>query len=137
MEYYAHYRKKSNGEEPEGQTVEEHLMDVAKHIKESASELGVSNLGYLIGILHDMGKFTEEFSRYLEWSFHHPNDYSKRGSVDHSTAGAKYIFEKYKAGADFERMTAEFIALPILSHHTGLLNFLGYPGNSDLLRRVT
>ena len=50
-----------------GQTVPKHLRNVAELMAGFAEGSGLSATARLIGILHDLGKCTAEFSAYLEW----------------------------------------------------------------------
>ena len=55
--------------------------------RKSGSEIGLGAAGAMIGLLHDIGKYSRDFQRYLRQI---PVDQDteqqlKRGSVDHST----------------------------------------------------
>lgn len=107
MDYIAH----KNGEIV--QTVKEHCENTSKIAAHFANELGAENIACLQGLLHDGGKFSERFCRYIL-----SLSSDKRGDIDHSYAGAKYICEladmidknKYYA-------VSRFIARTIISHH--------------------
>ncbi len=43
------------------QTLEQHLMGVARKTKNFASKLNLDEQGELIGLLHDLGKYSAEF----------------------------------------------------------------------------
>ena len=118
------------------QTHKEHLEAVAKLCCEFGKPFGLEKTCQLTGLLHDMGKGTCEFAAYIEYSYAHPDDRRRKGTVDHSTHGAKYIYEHYNACNGFEKFTAEWIAMAILSHHAGLQDFISLDGESDFLRRV-
>ena len=47
------------------QTVKEHCQNVADLCKQKTSTLECGNIGYLIGLLHDIGKLCSEFKEYL------------------------------------------------------------------------
>ena len=83
------------------QTVIEHLEGTARRAAEFARAFGHADMGYLVGILHDIGKFGEGFQRRLLGSGE---------SVDHSTAGAK------EAGC----LPCLPAAFAIAGHHSGL-----------------
>ncbi len=105
------------------QSVREHLENVSLLCAEACEKISLENLGRLIGLLHDMGKETEEFKSYIIYSFLHPEDKSQRGTVDHSTAGAKFIYKTYyRSKNPYEKLTAQIICLVICSHHGGLID---------------
>lgn len=111
------------------QSVKEHLYNVAKMSKEFGSKISLEATGELIGILHDMGKETNKFDNYIHYSSSHPNDKSLRGTINHSTAGAKFIYDKFYNTTDqFQKFTAQLISLAICSHHGGLVDCLDLKG---------
>ena len=61
------------------QTVYEHLTGTAELAKQFAAAFGAEEDGYLLGLLHDIGKYTDEFQRRIN------GDLIR---VDHSTRGA-------------------------------------------------
>ena len=48
------------------QSCEQHSRNVANYAKECLKTVDLENTGYLAGLLHDCGKFTEEFSEYIK-----------------------------------------------------------------------
>ena len=48
------------------QSLQAHLEGVARLAGESASKLGVCLAGELIGIVHDLGKYSDEFQAYIQ-----------------------------------------------------------------------
>lgn len=62
------------------QTIKEHLHGTAKMAEGFASEFGCGELGFLCGLLHDIGKYSETFQRRIR----NPLPSNR---VDHSTAG--------------------------------------------------
>ena len=59
--YIAHYRK----QDETFQSLEEHLLGVSKMAGAFASKVGLKKQGELIGLLHDLGKYSAEFQNYL------------------------------------------------------------------------
>ena len=99
------------------QSVQEHLHSVASIASHRAASLGLEATGRLLGLLHDMGKYTEEFDSYLENAVYHPEKV-RRGEVNHSSAGARYLYELYgESPKQRERFTAQILAIVISSHH--------------------
>ena len=131
-QYFAHIRRDGSKEQPMGA----HLLRVSNLMKEDAARIGLSSLAYLIGVLHDLGKCTAEFADYLDWCHKHPEDNSRKGTVDHSSAGGQFLMQRYGRRGDSALLTVHIAALVIFSHHTGLMNYLGEDGVSDFLRRM-
>jgi CRISPR-associated endonuclease/helicase Cas3 len=99
--------------------------------------------GELIGLLHDIGKYSQAFQQYLcEASdiadMEMEQKESMKGHVDHSTAGAQWIWKHISSeGARPARQAAELLALCIASHHSGLIDCVKPDGGDDLTRRLT
>lgn len=81
--------------------------------------------GYLAGLWHDLGKFSEKFQSYLTASGDiHKDEIRER--VDHTTAGAKLAAATPPLG--------NLIATAIAGHHSGLLD--ARSDNACLLKRL-
>lgn len=85
------------------QTVYEHLTGTAELAKQFTAAFGAEEDGYLLGLLHDIGKYSDAFQHRLDGGVR----------VDHSTAGAK---EACAHGVGY-------LALAIAGHHGGIPNF--------------
>lgn len=105
MTYYAH----------ENQLLSEHLEDVSGLTKLFAGKFEFSYTGYLIGLLHDQGKYTKAFQNYLQRSLHGEN--VRRGEVVHALQGAKFVDE-----AISDRLVSDIFGNVIASHHGGLFD---------------
>lgn len=117
------------------QSVEEHLKNVASLARRYGEPIGVGAHAELAGLLHDMGKFTTHFSKYIKNAALHQEIASKK--IDHSTAGAKYLHEQFYHGTNLEKLVIEIVGMAILFHHSGLQNFSQLDlSQSDYLRRV-
>jgi len=91
----------------------------------------------LIGILHDMGKDIKKFDSYIRYCIANPKDKSLKGSVDHSTAGAKFIYDRFYNTSDpYQKLTAQLISLAICSHHGGLIDCLDISGRDVFTSRM-
>lgn len=133
----AHIRKS----DWEIQEVQSHLDAVAKIAKEYGRKSNFSAAAELSGLLHDMGKNTKAFANYIESAVKETGEPLEK--IDHSTAGAKFLYENYyiedpKSQEDIiQSLTVELIGMVILSHHSGLQNFVQVDGKqSDFFRRV-
>ena len=123
------------------QSVQDHLESVASIAKEYGKKAGFGAMAELAGFLHDMGKNTKAFRTYIESAVKETGETLER--IDHSTAGAKYLYERYyeespKTAADImTNLVVEMVGMVILSHHSGLQNFVQTDGSqSDFFRRV-
>jgi len=127
--FYAHINEKG-----EKQTLEQHLIETAERAKRKGEKFNLSNLLFLIGLLHDLGKYTTEFQSYLHKAFDDPNSV-KRGEVNHSSAGGKLIFEKYYNTNQIQKITAQLITMVIFSHH-GIYDCIDLEGKEVFMHRI-
>ncbi|RAV01293.1 CRISPR-associated helicase/endonuclease Cas3 [Paenibacillus sp. YN15] len=132
--YIAHISDK----EKRVQTVPEHLEAVKEGCETFGKKAGVSYLAGMAGLLHDMGKNTPSFKRYIQLATADPDHPPRRGSVDHSTAGGRWVYQRYchDAASPVSRIAAEWIANCVISHHQGLRDYLGPEASSPFLDRV-
>ncbi|ASS67081.1 CRISPR-associated helicase/endonuclease Cas3 [Paenibacillus sp. RUD330] len=133
-EFVAHIRQMDGQRE----SVHDHLLAVQQYAEKLGAKIGAKHLAGLSGLLHDVGKNTIEFKTYIESAVANPHDPPRRGSVDHSTAGGKWLFERFHLNTDdqADKRTTEWIANCILSHHGGLKDYLDPEGNSPFLKRI-
>src|SRR5699024_4655782 len=118
------------------QMVQDHLEGVAWLAQKYGGPVALANHAELAGFLHDMGKYTEAFTTYIRNAVLHDDVASSK--IDHSTAGAKYLYENFY-GKDFlQDLVIETVGMAILSHHSGMQNFIQTDtSQSDYIRRVT
>lgn len=130
IEYISHIRESNKKE----QTVSEHCNNVAKIASEFGQAVQMSHTAWLQGILHDAGKLCTDFAEYIRGK----SD-AKRGEIDHSYMGAKYLFAFaqiwYKKNA-FSMDTALLIGRTILSHH-GLHDWITEEGEDYFQKRIS
>ncbi len=93
------------------QTVEEHCKNVAKYAAQFGGQVKMERLAALSGLLHDMGKLSDDFEEYI-----HGSAKFSRGSIDHCFAGARYLLETTKGDISMQRTTC-LLGRVILSHH--------------------
>jgi CRISPR-associated endonuclease/helicase Cas3 len=111
-EYYAHSLP---GKPPEEwQRLEDHLRAAAEKARHFADSFGAGEWGYVAGLWHDLGKYSEEFQTRLA-ALSDPDAHieTRPGRPDHSTAGAQHA---QKALKDAGRLLAYAIA----GHHAGI-----------------
>ena len=95
------------------QLLRDHLTGVADLAGRFAAAFGEEEMGRLLGLYHDVGKYSREFQAYIRAD--EAEKKKRRGSVDHSTAGAQEI-AKLRQGA------AAPLAFCIAGHHAGIPN---------------
>ena len=143
--FYIAHRRESDGEV---QSLAAHLLEVANLAKSFSAKIGLEEQGELLGLLHDLGKYSGEFQTYLQSAVGLINpdedDYvdarGLKGKVDHSTAGAQLVWEELSKQGDMGRIVAQVLALCIASHHSGLIDCLSSdasrPAEDNFTRRV-
>ena len=101
MDYIAHLRSETDKKE---QPLYEHIKNVAELSKKFSECLILSDYAEIIGMLHDIGKYSNRFQQRING-----NDKIK---VDHSTCGAQEAF----------KMKLLMAAFCIAGHHGGIPN---------------
>ena len=105
MHWYAH--SAPDLPENEWQTLESHLKDVGDLAADKARHFKAQDLARIAGLLHDLGKYTDEFQQRLKGS---------KVKVDHSMHGAKQVLKQENIPTFFRWLLAHAIA----GHHAGL-----------------
>ena len=132
--YIAHVRKSDKTE----QSVYQHLSAVAELSKTFADKLGIGCAGELIGLVHDLGKYSQCFQKYLLSAVGILNpdadddfvDFKEfKGKIDHSTAGAQWIWQDYALKGELQKIVAQLLAICVVSHHSGLIDCVGASGD--------
>lgn len=101
--YIAHILQKD--EEEVLQPLSEHLYETMRRCKEFGDDFGNGEFAAACGLLHDIGKYSDDFQRRIR---------GKGKSCDHSTAGARIAFEKSLFG--------KLASYCIAGHHSGLMD---------------
>ena len=108
------------------QDLEEHLQAVSALAEEFAGKAGLPLSGGIMGLLHDMGKYSKQFQDYIKSAEgvldQDHDDYldpkASKGKIDHSTAGAQHIWRHYGRKTKAAPY-AQILALGVASHHSG------------------
>lgn len=129
MEYIAHIRQSDYKK----QLLSEHSKNVQRIAERIGAKIGIPHMTGLAGMFHDMGKYSDKFYEYLEQAANHPENPPKRGSVNHSTAGGKYLMETFHSKYTF---LIECVANAIFSHHGQLKDMVNADGESPFLKRM-
>ena len=140
--YIAHLRK-SDGQI---QSVQVHLKETAALAKVFAQKLNLESAGELLGLMHDFGKYSRKFQKYIhdKTNLFNPDlddeESTPNGSkVDHSTAGAQWVYRelrKFGAEQGIGELFGQMLGLCIASHHgEGLIDCLDSEGNAIWKKR--
>lgn len=146
------HRREADGE---FQFLEQHLLAVGQLSARNASKLRLNTVdgtrpasledaGEVLGVLHDLGKYSKAFQDYLGSAVglidQDADDFvdakQLRGRVDHSTAGAQFIWRKLSQTGPLGLLSGEMLALCIASHHSGLIDCLTPDGEDNFTRRI-
>ena len=133
MEYPAHIRKVDGKKYI--QTVEEHCHGVAEIAAELLRDIGLEKTAYLAGIIHDLGKFSDNFKNYIEKAA--DGEKVQRGSVNHTFAGVRFLLEKHsdKQLSGFSDIVLEILAYAVGAHH-GLFDCVDDNNNNGFTKRI-
>ena len=133
MEYPAHIRKVDGKKYI--QTVEEHCHGVAEIAAELLRDIGLEKTAYLTGMVHDLGKFSENFKNYIEKAA--DGEKVQRGSVNHTFAGVRFLLEKHSDEqlSGFSDIVLEILAYAVGAHH-GLFDCVDDNNNNGFTKRI-
>lgn len=109
-EYYAH----TDGYEQPRQLLRDHNRNAAIIAAKVLKSVGLEHTAYLAGLIHDLGKYTNRFQKYLLGDIH-----LRQGSVIHSFQACRLLMERYHTRDvnDAIFFSSELIALAVGSHH--------------------
>ena len=138
--YIAHIRK--SDQKP--QSLQTHLTETAEIAKLLAAKLDLDQAGELLGLMHDFGKYSQDFQEYIKSvTGINPDadDYvlPNGKKIDHSTAGAQWVYRelrKFGAAQGIGELFGQMLGLCIASHHgEGLIDCLDDEGNAVWKKR--
>lgn len=134
--YPAHIRIDADGTKTV-QSCADHSINSAKYASAVLETVELSQSAYLAGLLHDCGKFKNEFQTYLEKAA--SGDPVYRGRVVHTFAGARYLLERFHTHSGeltLEDTACEMLAYAVGAHH-GLFDCVDERHRSGFLHRLT
>lgn len=127
MCYLAHFDQDTGKE----QCLKEHINQVSDLCYAFGNKINLGFTSKLIGLIHDSGKANKEFTAYLR-----ENNRLLRKTDNHSTCGARYVFEKLNTNEPLSVLTAQLIALAVCCHHSGLCDCLSVTGELVFDKRL-
>ena len=124
----------------------DHLLETSIISGQLATKLNLGFVGELLGLMHDFGKYSRKFQKYLhdETGLFNPDlddeESTPNGSkVDHSTAGTQWVYRelrKFGAEQGIGELFGQMLGLCIASHHgEGLIDCLDGEGNPKWIER--
>lgn len=122
MMHRAHFTIDPNTARERIQTCTEHSRSVADLAMANLRACGLGQTGYLAGLLHDCGKYSDEFDVYLSRAVR--GEAVKKGSVIHTFAGVRCLLELFHSrdgSLSASDLSAEILAAGVGSHH-GLMD---------------
>ncbi len=119
MVYFAHSREGFS--EDHWQSLQEHLRNTGLLAAEFSAKFGADSFGKTVGLLHDIGKYSEQFQQRLRGS---------PARVDHSTAGA------HEAVKFYGKAYGTILAYVIAGHHAGLPDYGTFADEDSLCKRL-
>ena len=134
MGFIARYSKKDLRAQP----LWDHLLNVSYLVRERGNKVGLGNSTCLLGLVHDLGKATNEFKEYLQFKvgLKEKLGFQLDGSkLDHATAGAQVLYEELVAEGGIVTFTADILSIVVASHH-GIMDALKPNGEDALGKRL-
>ena len=138
------------------QSLASHLQAVGRLSAQNASKLRLFKdggacsarleaAGEVLGLLHDLGKYSKAFQDYLgsavglidQDADDFVNAAQLRGRIDHSTAGAQFIWRQMSKSGPLGQLSGQILALCIASHHSGLIDCVTPEGEDNFTRRIS
>lgn len=141
QEYLAKIRKHDKKQ----QLVKDHLVEVAELSMKFAKKIGLPLCGQVVGLAHDLGKYSSKFQIYIKVM----NGLSEEGlprkeETYHSTAGGQFITQKLESIATSIKLPkkrvilwlSQILSTCVICHHTGLCDYISTTKESPYLRRI-
>jgi CRISPR-associated endonuclease/helicase Cas3 len=126
------------------QLLSEHLRNVGLTCRHLAAKIGLPNQGELMGLLHDLGKYSAEFQSYIRSAVglinpdedEYVDAEARKGKIDHSTAGAQLIYRHLSSRGKFGPFAGQIMALGLVSHHSGMVDCISPDGRDIFFKRI-
>ena len=104
-------------------------MVLVSFLQEWLKNLVFTTQGELLGLLHDLGKYSTAFQSYIQSATGLLNQDEDeefvdaaglKGKIDHSTSGAQWVWQELAQKDALAHIAGQIMALCIASHHSGL-----------------
>lgn len=122
------------------QPTRQHLQESAEYAYNIGKKFAVSEICRTTALFHDMGKVSSEFVEYLKDSYMKRklgNKLYGKGSVVHSTQGAKFLYESQSSGNNLiAALAREISAICIANHHGSLMDGISPCGDTPFRDRL-
>lgn len=109
------------------QTLHDHCLSVASLAAQNGERIGLARLLRLCGLLHDLGKVSDAYQAYLLVEGN-----ARRGSVLHAALGAVYARRRWARADAASMLTADLVAVAVISHHGRLPDLINSKGDAYL-----
>jgi CRISPR-associated endonuclease/helicase Cas3 len=122
----------------------QHLKETSYLARQFASKIGLEKYGEIIGLLHDLGKASLVFDKYIRSATglidQDDDEYvdvkEKKGKIDHSSSGAQFIHRYFSCKDTKSSLALQIMSLIIVSHHSGLIDCITPDGYDNYSRRM-
>lgn len=138
----AHYRMRDQTP----QLVSEHLCETAELCSRFTAKLGLPISGRLLGLLHDLGKYSDTFQNFILASTGLAGEEARVAAEtmpaherDHATAGAQHLWGTLSTETPtITKYHIQALCAALISHHSrsGILDFINLQGGSPFLNRI-
>lgn len=140
--FYIAHQRQSDGK---AQTLDQHLYETASIAARVTSKIGLPEVGEILGLLHDFGKHGLQFQSYIGSATGRVDPDADgyvdatelKGQIDHSTAGAQWIWRRFSRYGKQGELCGQILALCLASHHSGLIDVLRTDGQNGFDIRMT
>lgn len=124
------------------QPLRDHLDQVSAIAERVGDKIGLGLLGKLVGQVHDLGKYSQEFQDYILSANDLSDVYSAeevaelRGLIDHSTLGARLLWNGAGSELPARRAICQLMAISAATHHSCAMDCLTPDGEDRFTARM-
>ena len=122
------------------QPTRQHLQECAEYAFNIGKKFAASEICRTTALFHDIGKLSSKFIEYLKGNYINKKSGNKpigKGSVIHSTQGAKFLYESQSSVNDLiAALVREISAICIANHHGCLMDGISPCGDTPFRNRL-